>query len=62
MNTGAPRAIQERAFQLLLIASTLALSWLGMMVVHEFGHVLFARLSGGALARVGAGPIGGFGT
>src|SRR5437016_10344328 len=49
--------IQQRGFQLLMIGSTLALSWLGMMVVHEFGHVLFAWLSGGAVARVVLGPL-----
>src|SRR5437899_1075551 len=48
---------QGRAIQLLLIASTLAVSWLGMMVVHEFGHVLFAWLSGGTVARVVLSPL-----
>jgi len=43
--------------QVLLLASTGALSWLAMMVVHEFGHVLFAWLSGGAVARVVLGPL-----
>ena len=52
MNTGAPRTIQGRAFQLLLIVSTLALSWLGMMVVHEFGHV-----SNSTASRTDAGLI-----
>src|SRR5437016_7173566 len=49
--------IQQRGFQLLMIGSTLALSWLGMMVVHEFGHVLFAWLSGGSVARVVLKPL-----
>src|ERR1044071_6913574 len=57
MNTGAPLTIQRRAFQLLLIGSTLALSWLGMMVVHEFGHVLFGWSSGGVVARVVLSPL-----
>ena len=48
---------QGRGFKLLLILSTLALSWLGMMVVHEFGHVLFAWASGGAVARVVLSPL-----
>jgi hypothetical protein len=57
MNTVMPRKIQGRAFQLLLIVSTLGLSWLGMMVVHEFGHVLFAWISSGIIARVVLGPL-----
>src|SRR6266446_7056688 len=57
MNTPSQRAVQNRVFQILLIGSTLALSWLGMMVVHEFGHVLFAWLSKGAVARVVLSPL-----
>ena len=34
------------------IVSTLALSWLLMMAVHEFGHVLHAWLSGGRVKAV----------
>jgi hypothetical protein len=30
---------------------------MGMMVVHEFGHVLLAWISGGAVARVVLGPL-----
>ena len=30
--------------QLMLIASTLALSWLWMMIIHEFGDVVMAGL------------------
>ena len=36
----------ERFFQLALIASILSLSWLGMMIVHEVGHVVMAWASG----------------
>src|SRR6266404_4411732 len=57
MNPRPQRTIQDRAFQILLVVSTLALSWLGMMVVHEFGHVLFAWLSGGSPARVVLSPL-----
>jgi hypothetical protein len=32
----------ERFFQITLIASILCLSWLGMMIVHEVGHVVMA--------------------
>ena len=31
-----------RFLQLTLIASILCLSWLGMMIVHELGHVFLA--------------------
>jgi hypothetical protein len=41
-----------RCFQILLIVSATGFSWLAMMVVHEFGHVLHAWLSGGSVARV----------
>src|SRR4051812_4594496 len=33
--------------------------WLGMEIVHEFGHILHARLSGGHLAQVRI-PLFGF--
>src|SRR5690349_9657565 len=42
----------ERFYQLLLITSFMALSWLSFMIVHEFGHVASAWLSGGSVARV----------
>jgi len=48
--------ILNRGFQFLLILSTLCISWLGMMVVHEFGHVVSAWLSGGIVARGGPAP------
>jgi hypothetical protein len=41
----------------LLIATTIALSWLVMMAVHEFGHVLHAWLSGGSVQRVVLHPL-----
>lgn len=47
----------ERLFQGLLVGSVISLSWLGMMAVHEFGHVLHAWLSGGAVLRVVLDPI-----
>ncbi len=53
----ASSGAQDRIFQLLLVVSTLALSWLGMMVVHEFGHAALAWLSGGSVARVVLGPL-----
>ena len=47
----------DRCFQALLIASTIALSWLGMMAVHEFGHVLHLWLSGGTVEKVVLHPL-----
>jgi hypothetical protein len=47
----------RRFHQFVLIASTLALSWLGMMVVHEFGHMAGARLTGGTIAKVVLHPL-----
>jgi hypothetical protein len=42
---------------LLLIATTIALSWLLMMAVHELGHVLHAWFSGGVVQRVVLHPL-----
>jgi hypothetical protein len=47
----------ERAAQFLLIASTMAFSWLAMQAVHEFGHVLHAWVSGGSVVRVVLHPL-----
>jgi hypothetical protein len=49
--------LAKRPFQILLIVSTLILSWLGMMIVHEFGHVLFAWVSGGEVSKVVLHPL-----
>jgi hypothetical protein len=40
-----------------LIISTLILSWPAMMVVHEFGHVLHAWMSGGKVSQVLLHPL-----
>lgn len=42
----------KRQPRYLLITATLALSWLAMQAVHEFGHVIGAMLSGGRIVRV----------
>jgi hypothetical protein len=42
--------------QFVLLGSFLPLSWLGMMAVHECGHVLGAWLTGGTVAKVVAQP------
>lgn len=46
----------NRVCQVLLIASTLCCSWLSMIGLHEAGHVLHAKLSGGRVARVILAP------
>jgi len=47
----------KRALQLMLIVSTLGLTWLGMMIVHELGHVFGAWLSGGTVSHVVLHPL-----
>jgi hypothetical protein len=46
----------KRLHQFILIGSLLPLSWLGMMLVHEFGHVLGLWLTGGTVRKVVALP------
>lgn len=41
-----------RAYQIILIGSTLLGSWLGMQAVHELGHVLGAWVSGAEVKHV----------
>ncbi|HKA07166.1 MAG TPA: hypothetical protein VKD71_07900, partial [Gemmataceae bacterium] len=43
--------------QPILIASTILGSWLGMQAIHEAGHVLGARLTGGRVERVVLHPL-----
>jgi hypothetical protein len=47
----------HRLFQLTLIASILCFSWLGMMIVHESGHVLMACAGGERVSRVVLHPL-----
>jgi hypothetical protein len=47
----------QRLLQLVLILSTFTASWLGMQAVHEFGHVLGARLTGGSVRLVALNPF-----
>lgn len=49
--------LPARVWQVLLIASTISLSWLMMMAVHEFGHVMNAWLSGGRVQQVVLHPL-----
>jgi hypothetical protein len=51
------QAIRGRAYQGLLILSTLGLSWLGMQIVHEAGHVLLAWIGGETVHRVILHPL-----
>jgi len=46
-----------RVYQGMLILSTLGLSWLGMQVVHEAGHVLLAWAGGETVHRVILHPL-----
>lgn len=46
-----------RRYQAVLILSLLPLCWLGMMVVHELGHVLGALASDGQVERVVLHPL-----
>ncbi len=47
----------KRALQLVFIVSTLGLTWLGMMIVHELGHVIGAWMSGGNVEKVVLHPL-----
>jgi hypothetical protein len=47
----------NRLHQIVLIASTVLGSWLGMQAVHESGHVFGALLTGGRVARVVLHPL-----
>jgi hypothetical protein len=44
-------------FQLTLIVSILCRSWLGMMIVHEIGHVLMAWAGGERVSKVALHPL-----
>ncbi len=51
------QARMNRFFQFSLITSFIAFSWLAFMVVHEFGHVLTAWITGGSVDRVVLHPL-----
>jgi hypothetical protein len=46
-----------RFYQFVFIVSLLALSWLGMMAIHELGHVIGALATGGSVNRVVLYPL-----
>ncbi|MEI8196029.1 MAG: hypothetical protein WCI73_08985 [Phycisphaerae bacterium] len=47
----------KRLLQILLIVTFLGFSWLAMQVVHESGHVLLAKLTGGQVLKVVLHPL-----
>ena len=47
----------DRLVQVTLILSTLALSWLWMMIVHELGHVSLAWACGETVSKVVLHPL-----
>lgn len=49
--------VMNRSKQLLLIVTFVCFSWLGMQVVHEAGHVLMAKLTGGEVVQVALHPL-----
>lgn len=51
--------LMATAKRVVLVGAVLYGSWLGMMSVHEAGHVLHARITGGKVSRV-AIPLWGF--
>jgi hypothetical protein len=49
--------MKNRLHQIQLIFSTIALSWLAMMAVHELGHAVNGWLTGGKVSRVVLNPL-----
>ena len=47
----------KRRNQIILVATFLPVCWLGMMIVHEAGHVLGAWVTGGKVERVVLHPL-----
>ncbi|MBC8351084.1 MAG: M50 family metallopeptidase [Planctomycetes bacterium] len=47
----------DRWHQFVFTSSLVALSWLLMMAVHEFGHVLGAIVTGGSVERIVLHPL-----
>jgi hypothetical protein len=43
--------------QVVLIASTVLASWLGMQAAHELGHVIGALATGGQVVQVVLNPL-----
>ncbi len=49
--------LRNRFWQILLILSALAFSWLAMMVVHEAGHMLHLLTTGGSIEQLTLHPL-----
>lgn len=49
--------MMQRPLRVSLVLAALCFSWLAMQVVHEFGHVLHAWISGGRVERVVLHPL-----
>ena len=49
--------MRDRLFQVTLILSTIAFSWLWMMIVHELGHVVLAWTCGETVSKVVLHPL-----
>ena len=47
----------KRQHQVILISSFLPLCWMAFMAVHELGHVLGAKVTGGTVAKVVIHPL-----
>ena len=47
----------QRVLQVVFVIAVLLLSWLGMMVVHELGHVIGAVLTQGVVTNVVLHPL-----
>ncbi len=47
----------SRFTQILLIVTFICFSWLAMQAVHEGGHVLMARVTGGEVIKVALHPL-----
>ena len=50
-------SLRGRVPQALLILFAIGLSWLAMMAIHEFGHVLHSLVSGGRVEQVVLHPL-----
>jgi hypothetical protein len=49
--------MRDRLFQVTLILSTIAFSWLWMMIAHELGHVVLAWTCGETVSKVVLHPL-----
>lgn len=58
MPTTGDRKPHRQWDRAILVVSTILASWLAMQMVHEFGHVAGAWVTGGRVARVALDPLG----